>query len=267
MSHTEQQIRDMIVAKDTLRELVETYFWQRFAADPTWRTTGSEDPEDDSVGDGPNGNWLKRPILDRDYVVTTTEVKVSCRAPACRRGCCGEDQRTYVFPTSYLWLDQAEVLADLKAKAEIEQAERAVRQAAQEAHEAKQQEIRELAQLTLLQAKYGRTGLARSQAPSSPDPCQYGVPAINLDDFDIDAGVAQLVPAEVCFKHKLVPVNKAGCSLIVAMVNPGNVFAIDDLKFLTGYNIEVVVADEASWLRAYERVYCHGRIENIGYVG
>src|SRR5512142_1125697 len=62
---------------------------------------------------------------------------------------------------------------------------------------------------------------------------QYGVPSINLKEFDIDAE-----------KHKCVPVNRAGASLILAMSDPSNIYAIDDIKFLTGYNIEVVVASE-----------------------
>jgi type IV pilus assembly protein PilB len=73
---------------------------------------------------------------------------------------------------------------------------------------------------------------------------QYGVPAINLSEFEIDQEVIRLVPKEVAEKHQVMPVNRAGASLIVAMADPSNLFAIDDVKFLTGYNIEVVVASE-----------------------
>ena len=113
-----------------------------------------------------------------------------------------------------------------------------------------QQETRERAELQRLLDKYGIPQPATTKSRSL-----YGVPEINLDDFEIDTAVVQLVPPEVCFRHKLVPVNKAGSSLIVAMVDPSNIFAIDDLKFLTGFNIEVVVTDETAWLRAYERLY------------
>ena len=68
---------------------------------------------------------------------------------------------------------------------------------------------------------------------------QYGVPAINLKDFDIDREVVKLVPKEVAEKHQCIPVNRAGSSLIVAMGDPSNIYAIDDIKFLTGYNIEL----------------------------
>ena len=74
----------------------------------------------------------------------------------------------------------------------------------------------------------------------------YGVPSINLDDFQIDAEVIQLVPREVASRHVCLPVNRAGGTLIVAMADPSNLLAIDDLKFLTGYEIEVVVASESA---------------------
>src|SRR3954453_18192303 len=84
---------------------------------------------------------------------------------------------------------------------------------------------------------------------------QYGVPSINLKEFDIDGEVVKLVPKEVAEKHQCIPVNRAGASLIVAMSDPSNIFAIDDIKFLTGYNIEVVVASEGAIKTAIERYY------------
>jgi len=84
---------------------------------------------------------------------------------------------------------------------------------------------------------------------------QYGVPAINLSDFDIEADVIALIPKDVSQKHQIIPVNRAGASLIVAMSDPSNIFAIDDIKFLTGYNIEVVVASEAAIAEAWEKYY------------
>ncbi|XXF76640.1 type IV-A pilus assembly ATPase PilB [Myxococcaceae bacterium GXIMD 01537] len=84
---------------------------------------------------------------------------------------------------------------------------------------------------------------------------QYGVPAINLKDFDIDPEIIKLVPKEVAEKHLVIPVNRAGPSLIVAMCDPSNIYAVDDLKFLTGYNVESVVASEISIREAIERYY------------
>jgi type IV pilus assembly protein PilB len=84
---------------------------------------------------------------------------------------------------------------------------------------------------------------------------QYGVPAINLKDFDIDPEIIKLVPKDVAEKHLVIPVNRAGPSLIVAMSDPSNIYAVDDLKFLTGYNIEPVVASEVSIREAIETYY------------
>jgi type IV pilus assembly protein PilB len=83
----------------------------------------------------------------------------------------------------------------------------------------------------------------------------YGVPSINLADFQIDPAVIELVPAEVVQKYQLVPVNRAGSTLIVAMSDPSNIFAIDDIKFMTGYNVEVVVAAEAAIKAAIDEYY------------
>jgi type IV pilus assembly protein PilB len=84
---------------------------------------------------------------------------------------------------------------------------------------------------------------------------QYGVPAINLAEFDIEPDVIALVSKDVAMRHKVVPVNRAGNSLIVAMADPSNILAIDDLKFVTGYNIEVVVAAEVGINQAITRYY------------
>ena len=84
---------------------------------------------------------------------------------------------------------------------------------------------------------------------------QYGVPSINLSEFEVDESVIKLIPAEVAQKYMLVPVNRAGSTLIVAMSDPSNIFAIDDIKFMTGYNVEVVVTAEASVKEAIDKFY------------
>jgi type IV pilus assembly protein PilB len=84
---------------------------------------------------------------------------------------------------------------------------------------------------------------------------QYGVPAINLAEFEIEPEVIALVPKDVANRHRVVPVNRAGSSLIVAMADPANILAIDDLKFVTGYNIEVVVASELAITQSLEKYY------------
>ena len=84
---------------------------------------------------------------------------------------------------------------------------------------------------------------------------QYQVPSIDLDDFEIDQEVVNLLTEDVANKHLVIPVHRAGASLVAAMVDPSNIFAIDDIKFLTGYNVDVVVASEEQIRRAIEKYY------------
>ncbi len=84
---------------------------------------------------------------------------------------------------------------------------------------------------------------------------QYGVPAINLNDYAIDPEVIKLVPKDLAMKHQIIPVNRAGAGLIIAMSDPSNITAIDDVKLLTGCNIEPVVASEVALRDAIERYY------------
>src|SRR5579864_2389771 len=84
---------------------------------------------------------------------------------------------------------------------------------------------------------------------------QYGVPAINLQFFEMDAGVVKLVPEETARKHQILPLSRVGASLTIAMVDPTNVFAMDDIKFMTGFNIEPVVASESAIMEGIEKAY------------
>jgi len=84
---------------------------------------------------------------------------------------------------------------------------------------------------------------------------QYGVPSINLSHFEIDPIVIKLVPAEVAQKHQVIPLNRTGAVLTVAMADPSNIFAIDDIKFMTGFKVETVVASETSIKNAINRYY------------
>src|SRR5918994_413936 len=84
---------------------------------------------------------------------------------------------------------------------------------------------------------------------------QYGVPSINLTKFEIDLNVLKLIPAETAQKYQIVPLSRAGATLTIAMTDPTNVFAMDDIKFMTGYNVEPVVASEAAVNDAIQRYY------------
>jgi type IV pilus assembly protein PilB len=84
---------------------------------------------------------------------------------------------------------------------------------------------------------------------------QYGVPAINLAFVEIDPTVVNLIPYEAAKRYEVLPLTRVGASLTLAMVDPTNVFAIDDIKFMTGLNIEPVVASEQAILEQIEKTY------------
>ena len=84
---------------------------------------------------------------------------------------------------------------------------------------------------------------------------QYGVPSINLAQFEVDPAVVKLIPADTAQKYQIVPLSRAGATLTIAMTDPTNVFAMDDIKFMTGYNVEPVVASETAVIEAIQRYY------------
>jgi type IV pilus assembly protein PilB len=84
---------------------------------------------------------------------------------------------------------------------------------------------------------------------------QYGVPSINLAQFEIDSSVIKLIPADTAQKYQIVPLSRSGATLTIAITDPTNVFAMDDIKFMTGYNVEPVVASETAVTEAIKRYY------------
>jgi type IV pilus assembly protein PilB len=84
---------------------------------------------------------------------------------------------------------------------------------------------------------------------------QYNVPAINLTDYKIDPSLLKLIPIDMARKYLIMPVARVGATITIAMIDPSNVFAIDDVKFRTGYNVEVVVSSESSILNTISTRY------------
>jgi type IV pilus assembly protein PilB len=84
---------------------------------------------------------------------------------------------------------------------------------------------------------------------------QYGVPYVDLNKFEINPAVIKHIPAEVAQKYRIMPINRAGATITIAMVDPSNIFAIDDIKFMTGYGVEAVVATEGAIVEAIKKYY------------
>ncbi len=83
----------------------------------------------------------------------------------------------------------------------------------------------------------------------------FGVPSVDLAATEIDEAVIKIIPADIARKYTIVPVSKAGATVTVAMLDPSNVFAMDDVKFMTGYKVEPVVAAETGIRAAIDKYY------------
>jgi type IV pilus assembly protein PilB len=100
-----------------------------------------------------------------------------------------------------------------------------------------------------------RLGYAKEEDITSLLSEQYGVPAIHLEHFEIDESILKHIPSDVAQKYLVIPIERTGATLTVAMADPSNVFALDDIRFITGYQVEPVVAGEASIREAIARYY------------
>jgi type IV pilus assembly protein PilB len=83
----------------------------------------------------------------------------------------------------------------------------------------------------------------------------FKVPSVDLSAMEIDEGVVKIIPADIARKYTIFPVAKTGATVTVAMIDPTNVFAMDDVKFMTGYKVEPVVASETAIRSAIDRYY------------
>ncbi len=85
---------------------------------------------------------------------------------------------------------------------------------------------------------------------------QYGVPAADLEQWPpIDASVIALIPKDLAQRHKVLPLQRTGNVLTLAMSDPTDIFAMDDVRFHTGYNVDPVVSSEMGLVRAVEKYY------------
>ncbi|HND84819.1 MAG TPA: type IV-A pilus assembly ATPase PilB, partial [Pseudobdellovibrionaceae bacterium] len=94
----------------------------------------------------------------------------------------------------------------------------------------------------------------------------YGVPGLDVTKFKIEPAVTQLIPREICEKFLLIPVQKAGATLVVAFSDPSNIVVREDIRFLSKAKIQPVVATEAAISAAIDRFYSGGNIRMLGMV-
>jgi type IV pilus assembly protein PilB len=84
---------------------------------------------------------------------------------------------------------------------------------------------------------------------------QFGLPVIDLNQFDFNQSILDLIPGNIARKYEIIPLAKEGSTLKMAISDPSNIFALDDLKFLTGSNIQLFLSDENSLKDALDRHY------------
>jgi type IV pilus assembly protein PilB len=111
-----------------------------------------------------------------------------------------------------------------------------------------------------LAASLVKLGILRDEDITSILSRQYGVPSINLAEYDLDPAIVRLVPGETATKHNLIPVGRNGTTLTLAMTDPTNIFAMDEVKFITGLHVEPVVASETAIRDAVAKYF--GKIIN-----
>src|SRR6201987_821783 len=90
---------------------------------------------------------------------------------------------------------------------------------------------------------------------------QYGVPSINLKFYEVDPSVIKLGPQETAIRYQIVPLSRVGSTLTIAMTDPTNVFAMEDIKFMTGFHVAPVVASETAISEAIHKIY--GAVESV----
>ncbi len=96
---------------------------------------------------------------------------------------------------------------------------------------------------------------------------QYGVPSINLKYYEVDSSVIKLIPQDTAIRYQIVPLSRVGSTLTIAMTDPTNVFAMDDIKFMTGFTVEPVVASETAIAEAISKFYGHAEsVEELSKV-
>lgn len=88
---------------------------------------------------------------------------------------------------------------------------------------------------------------------------QFGVPAIDLENFQIESTVLETIPIKTAKKYTVIPISRVGGNLTLAMADPSDIFAIEDIKFMTNYNIEPVVASERAIMTAIDQQYAQDK--------
>lgn len=98
-------------------------------------------------------------------------------------------------------------------------------------------------------------GFAKEEDIAQALTAQYGFPYLPLSNYDINTEIANIVPSRVARQYLLMPIDKIGNNLTIAMSNPLNVQAVEDVELLSGCNVQTFVATSSDIKRAIEKYY------------
>ena len=95
---------------------------------------------------------------------------------------------------------------------------------------------------------------------------EFRIPTINLSKYKIDPSLKEMIPARIARQYHLVPISKLGKTITVALSDPFNIFAVDDLKTLTNKNVDVVISEESKIAQALDNYYGVADAESVAEV-
>lgn len=98
-------------------------------------------------------------------------------------------------------------------------------------------------------------GYAKEEDIAQALTAQYGFPYLPLSNYEIDSEIVRIVPARVARQYLLIPIDKIGSNLTLAMSNPLNVQAIEDVEMLCGCSVQTFVSTSTDIKKAIEKYY------------
>jgi type IV pilus assembly protein PilB len=118
-----------------------------------------------------------------------------------------------------------------------------------------------------LESNLVRLGYVKEDELLSFLSAQYRVPSVKISKMEINPAVIKLIPSSISKKYFIIPINRMGPKLTLAMADPSNIVVIDEIKFMTGFNVEPVVASETEIIDAIKKYYGGGgNVAGLGSV-
>jgi type IV pilus assembly protein PilB len=109
-----------------------------------------------------------------------------------------------------------------------------------------------------LESNLVRMGFIKEDELLSFLSAQYRVPSVKISKMEVNPNVIKLIPSSISKKYFIIPINRVGPKLTLAMADPSNIVVIDEIKFMTGFNVEPVVASETEIIDAIKKYYGGG---------